>query len=120
MDIDRCPNNCSRHGSCYYGYCFCDEGFYGVDCSNVSCPGDYCYYHPDTHEQVSHCIPLRLSFALSVPRRFAATVAVLVTAVWTMNLTSLCQGKCNAVLSILVPQMASVMGLAAASAGPLM
>lgn len=51
--IDKCSRNCSDHGSCFYGFCFCDDGWYGVDCSNVSCPGDFCFYDPLTH--VQHC-----------------------------------------------------------------
>lgn len=47
-----CVNNCSFHGSCYFGFCFCDIGYYGVDCSNTSCPGTYCYYDDLTFEQV--------------------------------------------------------------------
>jgi hypothetical protein len=31
----------------------CYVGYYGVDCSNISCPGTFCYYDPDSHEQVS-------------------------------------------------------------------
>ena len=38
---DRCPNNCSYNGACKFGYCICDNGYYGVDCSNTSCPGDF-------------------------------------------------------------------------------
>lgn len=34
LGIDQCPKNCSLQGSCYYGFCFCYDGFYGLDCSN--------------------------------------------------------------------------------------
>lgn len=50
--IDACPYNCSGRGDCINGYCFCHDGFYGLDCSNTSCPGDFCYYDENTHEQV--------------------------------------------------------------------
>jgi len=54
--IDACPYNCSGHGDCINGYCYCHDGYYGLDCSNISCPGDFCYYDENTHEQVcTHC-----------------------------------------------------------------
>jgi hypothetical protein len=31
--------------------CQCYVGYYGVDCSNTSCPGTFCYYDADTHDQ---------------------------------------------------------------------
>ena len=53
---DACPANCSYHGRCFYGTCICDEGYYGIDCSNMSCPGDFCYYDEQTLEQnCVHC-----------------------------------------------------------------
>ncbi|KAL1526918.1 hypothetical protein AB1Y20_015609 [Prymnesium parvum] len=27
-----CPNECTGRGSCAYGYCHCDRGFWGLDC----------------------------------------------------------------------------------------
>ena len=36
-DPDHCPKNCSNHGRCFHGYCYCDDGFYGIDCSNSTC-----------------------------------------------------------------------------------
>jgi hypothetical protein len=50
--LDACPYNCSSQGDCINGYCFCYDGFYGLDCSNISCPGDFCYYDEHTHQQV--------------------------------------------------------------------
>ena len=35
--IDHCPKNCSNQGRCFHGYCYCDDGFYGIDCSNSTC-----------------------------------------------------------------------------------
>ena len=40
----RAPKDCSRHGACEYNFCVCDEGYTGIDCSNVSCPDDSCYF----------------------------------------------------------------------------
>lgn len=55
-NLNKCPRNCSDHGTCFMGYCLCHNGWYGVDCSNVSCPGDYCHYNPLTLEQeCTHC-----------------------------------------------------------------
>ena len=52
-NIHACPSNCSDNGLCKYGYCFCHDGYYGLDCSNVTCPGDRCWYDEFTNEQ--HC-----------------------------------------------------------------
>ena len=55
-DLNSCVHDCSGHGSCVLGYCFCDDGYYGMDCSNTSCPGDYCYYDDVTWKQsCRHC-----------------------------------------------------------------
>eukprot|EP00602_Paraphysomonas_sp_CaronLab_P006179 CAMPEP_0185022774 /NCGR_PEP_ID=MMETSP1103-20130426/5476_1 /TAXON_ID=36769 /ORGANISM="Paraphysomonas bandaiensis, Strain Caron Lab Isolate" /LENGTH=939 /DNA_ID=CAMNT_0027554999 /DNA_START=122 /DNA_END=2940 /DNA_ORIENTATION=- len=52
FNFDVCINNCSFQGDCYLGFCFCYVGYYGIDCSNISCPGTFCYYDEDSHEQV--------------------------------------------------------------------
>ena len=39
FNINNCNNNCSDHGRCDYGFCICDPGYYGLDCSNQTCPG---------------------------------------------------------------------------------
>ena len=39
-----CPGDCSRRGSCEYNSCVCDEGFWGADCSLVTCPGAQCVF----------------------------------------------------------------------------
>ena len=54
--IHQCPHNCSNRGECRYGHCYCNHGYYGIDCSNISCPGDFCYYDEYSEEQVcKHC-----------------------------------------------------------------
>lgn len=51
-----CPANCTGHGSCVWGHCYCRDGYYGTDCSNVTCGGDYCAYDTANHLQTcSHC-----------------------------------------------------------------
>ncbi len=57
-NFDVCINNCSFHGDCHLGYCKCYSGYYGIDCSNTSCPGTACYYDELTHEQVCDSITL--------------------------------------------------------------
>lgn len=51
-NFNHCANNCSFNGDCYFGFCFCYVGFYGVDCSNMSCPGTFCHYNYSTNEQI--------------------------------------------------------------------
>ena len=56
LGVHDCPNNCNNQGNCSYGFCQCHRGYYGADCSNISCPGDFCYVDQDTNEQVcQHC-----------------------------------------------------------------
>eukprot|EP00605_Chrysophyceae_sp_TOSAG23-4_P000108 GSChrysophyteH1.ASY1.ANO1.118.1 assembled CDS len=50
--LNHCLNNCSDHGVCKNGFCFCYVGYYGEDCSNTSCPGTSCYYDEYTNDQV--------------------------------------------------------------------
>ena len=51
-NLFHCINNCSLHGNCFYGFCICDVGYYGDDCSNISCPGTFCYYNFNVLEQI--------------------------------------------------------------------
>lgn len=56
LGIHDCPYNCSDQGDCVYGFCRCYPGYYGRDCSNVSCPGDFCFIDEDTNVQIcQHC-----------------------------------------------------------------
>lgn len=56
LGVHECVSNCSNHGVCEYGFCHCYDGYFGVDCSNQSCPGDFCYWDEFKHEQVcTHC-----------------------------------------------------------------
>ncbi|KAF0695740.1 Aste57867_13476 [Aphanomyces stellatus] len=52
--LKNCIKNCSLHGVCSYGRCLCDEGYYGVDCSNHSCPGTVCQFNDLTKQ--SSCV----------------------------------------------------------------
>lgn len=50
-----CAANCSGNGVCSHGYCKCDQGYYGLDCSNVTCPGSMCGYDHDKSQHCTHC-----------------------------------------------------------------
>jgi hypothetical protein len=53
---DWCPFGCHGKGACVWGHCYCAAGFYGLDCSNRTCPGSVCRYDTDNHEQTClHC-----------------------------------------------------------------
>ncbi|KAL4086898.1 hypothetical protein PRIC1_013956 [Phytophthora ramorum] len=55
-DLNNCIKNCSLHGACLAGNCRCDDGYYGEDCSNSTCPGSYCVYDDPHQTQVcNHC-----------------------------------------------------------------
>ena len=54
--LEKCPSDCHNHGDCIDGFCHCYRGYYGLDCSNLTCPGSICTYDEFTHEQYcSHC-----------------------------------------------------------------
>ncbi len=53
--VHSCPNSCSGHGSCSNGFCQCYPGYYGLDCSNITCPGSACYYDEDHLQHCTHC-----------------------------------------------------------------
>ena len=50
-----CARNCSGNGVCTNGYCKCDPGYYGIDCSNITCPGSVCEYDGDRSQHCTHC-----------------------------------------------------------------
>eukprot|EP00953_Heterococcus_sp_UTEX-ZZ885_P031933 16708-Heterococcus_DN1.PRE.1 len=52
LGVHDCPSGCNGQGECNYGNCYCTPGYYGLDCSNSSCPGDYCYFDELSSEQV--------------------------------------------------------------------
>lgn len=55
FNVNNCPWNCSDHGSCIDGYCLCEPGYYGIDCSNATCPGSVCYYDDNHIQHCTHC-----------------------------------------------------------------
>lgn len=58
MDSPEGPSqlDCSGHGTCFFGNCYCKDGYFGVDCSNATCPGDFCFYDDTNHVQrCTHC-----------------------------------------------------------------
>lgn len=55
LSVHTCAHNCSGNGVCNDGFCKCDPGFYGVDCSNFTCPGSVCHYDEDHSQHCTHC-----------------------------------------------------------------
>ena len=53
--VHSCSNNCSNHGTCTNGFCNCFPGYYGLDCSNATCPGSVCYYDNENNQHCKHC-----------------------------------------------------------------
>jgi len=54
--LNNCPGGCNGRGRCSYGYCYCNQGYYGDDCQGDMCSGDGCYYDIRTQQQVcTHC-----------------------------------------------------------------
>lgn len=40
FDLNACPASCSGRGTCYFGYCTCNNGYFGEDCQQKYCQGD--------------------------------------------------------------------------------
>jgi len=54
-NMNMCMNNCSEHGQCKNGFCECDTGYYGADCSNLTCAGTVCSYDRNHEQHCKHC-----------------------------------------------------------------
>jgi hypothetical protein len=55
LQMKKCVNDCSHHGTCNNGYCQCHVGFYGLNCANVTCPGTSCVYDKNFVQHCTHC-----------------------------------------------------------------
>ena len=56
FNVSECPNACNGRGKCLYGFCYCEDEYYGTDCQNEQCPDDYCVYDLITNVQsCQHC-----------------------------------------------------------------
>ena len=58
FNINNCIHNCSDNGVCTNGFCKCYPGYYGIDCSNYTCPGSVCFYDDDVTDGMpptQHC-----------------------------------------------------------------
>jgi tenascin len=42
--MDSCPGACNQRGACVFGYCVCNDGYFGSDCQNEYCPSTVCSY----------------------------------------------------------------------------
>ena len=60
LKVKDCPNNCSNKGTCDFGRCVCDYGYWGENCSNVYCPYSLCYSDLDMFDEqlCYHCSSL--------------------------------------------------------------
>ena len=55
LNVHNCAQNCSGNGVCTNGFCKCDPGYYGIDCSNITCPGSVCEYDDNYAQHCTHC-----------------------------------------------------------------
>eukprot|EP00970_Alexandrium_tamarense_P006038 scaffold1012_cov189-Alexandrium_tamarense.AAC.23 len=73
LSVHTCAHNCSGNGVCNDGFCKCDPGFYGIDCSNFTCPGSE---HPKGFVMgLGHANALLHSLAKIVASWTASTIA---------------------------------------------
>jgi hypothetical protein len=57
FNLSQCPHNCNKRGKCHLGFCYCDKGFWGVDCAQKECPNSVCWYDlPSQVQMCKHCL----------------------------------------------------------------
>ena len=69
LEVHTCSSNCSNNGVCTNGFCLCDNGYYGIDCSNMTCPGSVCRYDEENTQHCKHCCYDSVE-GIKVPCRF--------------------------------------------------
>jgi hypothetical protein len=57
INTKRCPDSCNSRGSCFFGKCKCNAGYYGSSCEKEQCKSSVCYYDTDlfADENCYHC-----------------------------------------------------------------
>ena len=77
--MHNCARNCSGNGVCTDGFFECDPGYYGIDCSNATCPGSACKYDDDRGQYCTHCCYDSVGDGRNVPCRLADEELMLFT-----------------------------------------
>ena len=49
LKFNKCKNDCNKNGNCHFGFCVCDENFWGVECQSQLCPGGINFFEDDFH-----------------------------------------------------------------------